>query len=149
MEDPEPLIPGEGRTHVCSSTFGENISEENALREVITTSPKVCSTDAQLLLMEAYETTYGIFDHDNFSRPLSLVAMHSGEENAKSSKLYERFRQFRTKNVFKHFGINLLEFLSMPTEYCNYVLELAEEASKEEDIVATNLANHLKEVTGR
>lgn len=106
----------------------------------------MCSTDAQLVMRDAYETTVGIYNHnrDERERPLALVAFQPSEDTSKTSHLYERIRQFRIRNVPKHFGLSLVDFMSLPTDIAEFVLEEAGVATNEESTVAQNLSDQFK-----
>lgn len=118
----------------------------NPIRELIEKAPKLCSTDAQMVLREAYETTYGIYNHNDKTapRPLALVAMHPSENATVGSTLYERIDQFVELAVIKHFGLSLIEFFELPTDIAKRVLEIAQVRQEAEKRVADGVANQLE-----
>jgi hypothetical protein len=109
-------------------------------------APKLCSTDTTLLLSEAYDNTYGIFNHDDVSvlRPLALVAMHPSENASVGSTLYERIEQFADLGVTKHFGLSLAEFLEFPTDVVNKIFEVCARRQQVEGVVATEMNKQLE-----
>lgn len=111
----------------------------------------LCSTDAQLLMQDAYETTLGIYNHEarDKNRPLALVAMQGSEDTNVGSRLYERIRQFRIRQVPKWYGLSLREFLELPTDYVEFILEDAGKASAEEDKIASALTMGLNQQKGQ
>jgi hypothetical protein len=131
--------------HVAHPRFGETVDINNPIREVLKAAPALCSTDASLLLRDRYETTYGICNHATaINRPLLLIAMHDCEDSSKGSILYERLNQFAEYCVAKHFGLSLAEFLELPTDVCNEILNISDKRQRTENSVATNLLNELE-----
>ena len=111
------------------------------------------SISARLVMLDAYEVTYGIFNHADaalsVSRPLALVAMHDKENVTVHSELYNTIRRFRRYKVSQHFGMSLTEFLSMPTEYCNMILQmLGDEAAKDAEALAAKMRDLEKQQNG-
>lgn len=87
-----------------------------------------------------YETHFGIFDHTDpvksKENPLALVTLHECEENSTSSNIQELINIFVTKEIYKNLGITLTEFLAMPREFVNQIIQLlTEKLSKENNVV--------------
>lgn len=102
--------------------------------ELLRTVDGVNAVDARIILLESYETAYGIYDHDNFDpkRPLALVAMHFAEDYTNVSRLKTTMERFFNNEVYKNFGLNLTEFLSLPREYTDLIFSIiARDAAKE------------------
>ena len=90
---------------------------------------------AKLLLMEAYDVTYGVFDHitqynkdknskdPEIKRPLSVIAMHETEEVSDVSLLYERINSYNDKKVKEYFGISLKELLDLPRDVVEHIFK--------------------------
>lgn len=98
--------------------------------------------------MEAYETKYGIYDHDkpDPARPLALIAMHPKEDTRTRSPLYETIERYRIFDVYKYYGLNLNEFLSLPRDVVTEIFrQLTEAAGKE----SNRMANALKDLEGQ
>lgn len=109
-------------------------------------APRLCSTDSTILLREAYETTYGIYNHQNPdpSRPLALIAMHPAEDATVGSTLHERLEQFADFQVAKHFGLSLNEFFELPSDVCTKILEVSAKRQNVEGSTATQMLNQLE-----
>ena len=105
--------------------FGENVDIVGPLRQLLKTSPKLCSTDSKLVLLELYEKTFGIYNHDmeDPERPMANVAMHWAENVSDGSLLDE--------------------ILDLPSDMCMKILELSTQKQAEENTIAANAINQL------
>lgn len=126
------------------------MSISTEIQNLIDNSPKVRFTDAQLLLQDIYETSYGIFDHsqaavDN-SRPLALVAMHWEEDASTGSQLYERIELFKERQIYQIFGLSLTEFLDLPRDICTKILESCGKKQNEEGKVVDDITRRLNTI---
>lgn len=125
--------------------------DENPVQFALEHAPAIAnSTDVQLLLRDCYETAYGIYNHalDNRGATLSLVAMHEAEDTSSGGLLYERIRQYEKRQVLAHFGLNLIEFLSLPGDLVAFVLEQSLLAQQSRDRVNERMVKEFQEVTG-
>lgn len=83
---------------------------------------------AQLVIRDAYETQYGIFDHgDPAAGPLALVEYRAKEDVSEYGSLYRTFYQYHLYEVHKEWGVDIIDFLSMPREYCALMLRISSE----------------------
>ena len=117
---------------------------------MIDTSPKLRFTDGQILLLDVYESGYGIYDHsqhavDN-SRPLALVAMNWEEDASTGSQLYERIELFKERQIYQIFGLSLTEFLDLPRDICTKILESCGKKQNEEGKVVDDISRHLNNI---
>lgn len=86
------------------------------------------SISAQLVLRDAYDTDYGLYDHANDrSRPLALVGKHEKEDYNEYGGLYRAIYQFNVNEVHKNWGLNLVEFLNLPREIHRLILRICSE----------------------
>lgn len=86
------------------------------------------SISAQLVLRDAYDTDYGLYDHANdHSRPLALVGRHEKEDYHEYGGLYRAIYQFHVNEVHKNWGFTLTEFLDLPREIHRLVLRICSE----------------------
>lgn len=96
--------------------------------KVIGTMKKVDSISAQLVLAEAYDVAYGIYDHDiPDAHPWGVVLHSHKEDYSEYGPLYRTFYQYRLKDIGKLFNISISEFLDLPREYVNLMLRIATE----------------------
>jgi hypothetical protein len=112
--------------------------------------PVLNSSDVQLALRDCYETTYGIHNHasDSPDQALALVALREVEDSASGGLLYERIRQFEERQVFKHFGLNLVQFLELPTDLVTYVLDLSLKRQHSTKQTQEDVVNEIQQMAG-
>ena len=77
--------------------------------------------------MERYLEQYGITRLDNPNRPLAVVGMHSKETYGVGDLQYKRDNQFKIYEVNKHYGLSLLEFLSLPRDRVENIINTLRE----------------------
>lgn len=76
------------------------------------------SLSAQLLLREAYESSYEIAEHHlENAHPWDLVLSRHKEDYERYGTLYRTVHLFRLREVAKRFGYNLTEYLNLPREF--------------------------------
>lgn len=86
------------------------------------------SISAQLVLRDAYDTDYGLYDHVNDrSRPLALVGKQDKEDYHEYGGLYRAIYQFHVNEVHKNWGYTLSEFLELPRELHRLILRICSE----------------------
>lgn len=85
--------------------------------------------DIKLLLREAYETAYGITNHDDpgQQRPLGLVAATEKETYSKNSGLYQRMERYRFHDIYSKFGLSIDQFLDLPREHVEMLFKISTE----------------------
>ena len=93
------------------------------------------SIQAQIVLRDAYDTSYGIYDHSaqNPNRPMALVGMHPAENTTYHSRLYNTIRRYKTYDIKTAFGLSLVEFLELPREISSFLLNLQAESKQSEN----------------
>ena len=117
----------------------------DVLIETLRISPRLCSTDMQLLMLEKYEIKYGICDHNvsGNTRPLLLQAMHPTEDATTNSLLELRIEQFAELRIGRHFNISLNEFFNLPRDVVLKMISVANKMQKIEGSVASDLLSNL------
>lgn len=95
---------------------------EKAMSEI----KMVDSISAQLVMAEAYEQAYHLFDHDRDSgrTPFSVVAMHAKERYAEMSPLHRIFRTFNELKIADEWKISITEFLQLPREFTDLMFKI-------------------------
>lgn len=116
-----------------------------SLKTLLDASPVLCSSDSDLLLREAYDTAYGIYNHDLTAedRPLALIAFHGAEDTMTQSLLYERVRHFKEKQIGKYFNMSFDKFIELPTDLCLYMMDQATQWMKKDVKAAADVFNDL------
>jgi hypothetical protein len=79
-------------------------------------------------MYDLYETVYGIFNHLHPSaknRPLASVAMFSSEDINDAGLLELVIRRYVDKDIHSIFGLNLEEFLNLPMDIAEMLMEIA------------------------
>ena len=109
------------------SQFGlRQMNESTQIDDLLKTVSKIDSISAQLLLREAYEVSYQIFDHDaDSTHPWALVMDHPKENYTEYGTLYRTIHGFHFRDIHKKFGLNLTEFLELPREIVELVIHIA------------------------
>lgn len=97
----------------------------------------------QQLLMEAYDVAYGVIDHDSDPSPLSLVRMSTVEDVTTHSRLYNTIRRYRQYGIRRIYGLSLNEFLELPFDIRDFLLQEAKQTSVQEVTKAEELEEHL------
>lgn len=89
---------------------------------------KIDSITAQLILRDAYDVAFRIYNHQqpDPQRPLALVALHPKENVSEHSELYNEIRRFDRGDMAKR-GYTLLEYLSLPREISRLLLRINSE----------------------
>lgn len=110
----------------------------NLFNQVLAKTKPMELMQAKELLAEAYDTTFGIFNHlrqaqieeksadPALKRPLALVALHPAEDWAgRHSQLELILRGFADNAVAEHFNISLPEFLDLPVEMAERLMRIS------------------------
>lgn len=111
---------------------GGEFNEELVERLRLTTHHPVTG---RLAMIEAYETKYGILNHDSeevMRDSLSLVRMNDAEEPVRYSPFERRVWEYSEREINKHFGLNLFEFLEQPRHIVEMLLSVAESLQRAE-----------------
>jgi hypothetical protein len=109
----------------------------------------MCSTDLKLMMLHNYETKFGIYDHDKSDDtrdPLALVRMHWGEDTISTSRLSERDKQFIDLEIHRYTGLNLVQFLELPTWRCASIMSQCADKLREKNTPAGRLKTAVEEL---
>lgn len=112
---------------------------------------KIDSISAKLMLLEAYETMYQIYNHEAEQlnergdpiRPLALVAMHSKENDTNYSSMHRLIARYALHDIGDKFKLSLTEFLDLPHEITDLLFRIASDkiiaGGKEADKIVKSL----------
>lgn len=131
---------------MCDPSFGEDVDVNASIDELIQTAPRLVSTDAQMVLRDKYETTYGIYNHADPANdnPFALVMMLDSEDVITHGELHERMSQYVDCDIHKYFGLSFDAWLDQPSYVIRMQLELAQEKIKKEAPMAEALRKQLE-----
>lgn len=86
-----------------------------------------------------------MFNHDGpDATPLSCVAYHPNEDTEEHSGLRKMLTKYRKHNVMEETGISFTEFLDLPRDLCQSILDECAEAAVEKS-KAMNEIEQLKQ----
>jgi hypothetical protein len=114
--------------------FGDKVDIEESIGDLITSSPRLVSTDAQMVLRDRYETSFKIYDHNEKAgdHPFALIMMNWNEDTVTAGSLHERMVQYIDRDIQKYFGISFNEFIEQPTYVIAMQLDIAEDRIRKE-----------------
>jgi len=91
-------------------------------------TPKLLSSDTQLLMRERYETIFRIFDHEQPGvSPLAPMLLHPAENSSVGGGFQRRLKDFMAFDVLKYTGENFKTFMSHTREQCEIILQECKE----------------------
>lgn len=101
----------------------------------------------RIVLQDFYETYFGVFDHfHSKNRPLASVALHDAEENSYGTAIYEKVRSYVKFKIWEHCKLSFTEYMSLPREYSNLMIELASEQAKKGTQTTNEAINALNDI---
>ena len=122
---------------------------------VLKTVGKTDAITARLLLLEAYDTDYGIHNHllqyeqeklmfPDQKRPLSLVAMHPAEITSGAiSQRAKLMRTFTDLKISASFGMDWVDFINQPVEEVEEMLRCARSGADREANIQSGILNQI------
>ncbi len=113
--------------------FGlQRVGTKGQVEKLLETTGKLDSISAQLVLRDAYDIDYGIYDHLNDrSRPLALAARFDKEDYHEYGGLYRAIYQYNVNEIYKRWGYTVDQFLALPREIHRLILRItAEDANR-------------------
>lgn len=116
--------------HVGLLSFGlDRVNKRGQLDVLLRDLPAVRPTTAEILTRTAYQTEYGIFNHDDphaaHRRPLALVAMHTKENVMEGSTYLSALRRFYNFKINTTFTISAKDFFALPVWETELYFEMA------------------------
>ena len=135
------LFPSFGQASAGQLTPVKRLME--VLRQVEKKS--LTSYEQQVLLLELYEQTFQIFDHENAPahRPLSLVELHPKEimePFTREARLMQRFAALKIGDMF---NMSFPEFLNQSRERVEMMLHMGETREQAEERAQASFENTL------
>lgn len=121
-------------------TFGLQ-NTKDYLTRLLENVDRVDSITAQMLVVSAYETDFGIFNHPAHARttPYALARMSFKEDYLTDGVREEYAKNFRRARVRHHYGYNFTEFLELEMWFADFIIDDCNAAEKEESKRAGNI----------
>ena len=98
-------------------------------------------------MQEAYEISYGIYDHDNEDHPWALALKSDREDYTSYSPMYHLFHRYRLRDIHKRWGLSITDFLELPHEYVELIFEITEQEDKKDQKAYNDVKRSLDEPT--
>lgn len=106
---------------------------------------KLDSISAQMLLREAYEQAYEIWEAQaNPDHPWNLVLSRAKEDYHTYDQVPTVIEKFHLNKVYTHFGISLTEFLNLPKEIVNDLFATCERIEIENRKIIANAQTEMQ-----
>jgi hypothetical protein len=117
------------------------ITEMQRLKETL---PAVSPIHARLLTTIAYQTEFGIFNHQHdHRRPLAPVAFHDKEDTLEGSQWFSHIRKYYHYRIGKVFNMSLDEFMSQPPVITNLLYDIAKSDATQHEKTATSVQKQM------
>lgn len=97
----------------------------------------------QLAMMEEYDQTYGIFDHEALGEmdPLAIIGMHPAEDVHTGNRIELLMNELMATRIPEITNTPLLDLLRYPKYYLDWMIREGRKARRKEDEVVTDLTN--------
>lgn len=124
--------------HIASPYFGAGISpfkEGTELYDILMNHSVPDALSAQLVLNEAYDIDYGIFDHDNPSAEdsvMAVIGMHGAETVWGDSKLYSLMDELVACRIPELTNTSLQDLLNWPRHHLDRMIKRYKPGAKKE-----------------
>lgn len=101
---------------------------------------------ARIILKEAYDIEYGLYDHDdpNLQHPLQYHLMSEQNKVAKFGLYRQYLRQYYHFRVKEFFDLSFEEFINTPMDRVDDILAVAAELMEKKSEVQNNQLNQLR-----
>lgn len=131
---------------------------KEAFFNILMTVPKANDWNAQLVLSEIYQMTFGVFDHlgqiqkerasplPENKRPLAVQAYHPSEHINAFNHFIDYVQIFPELKIKERYGLNLDQLLARPSWEVKAIVERCKELNKLDDAEGQKVANDLKKL---
>ena len=105
-----------------------HVGANDFIRHLFDTLPQLYGDEAKVAINILYDDFFGILPVTaQANRPLATVALTDVEEHGKQGALYQALDQYTKTAVGEFFpGLSVKEFLELPLETCNFIMEISE-----------------------
>lgn len=132
--------------HVGFSSFGlHQLNSSGQIDALLRELPAVRATAAEIITLSCYQTEYEIFNHEkpHPQRPLALVAMHPKEDVMEGGPLYSHVRRYYNYQIYKHFGVSLVDFLELPMHVVDLLYDIARADATHQEVTHRSVQRQL------
>jgi hypothetical protein len=100
---------------------------------------------SQLMFLEAYDETYGIFDHELLDQtdPMSIIGMHPAEDIVTGSLLVSYSRELMACRIPELTNSSLAELMKFPKWFLDELVKDGRSARAKEDAVVEEMQTNL------
>lgn len=135
--------------HIGLHDFGKEITpftEGTPLYNLIMGKTVKDDFTSQLMFLEAYDETFGIFDHATFDHndPMSIIAMHPSEDMVTGSRLVSYSRELMACRIPELTNKPIDELMRLPKWYLDDLLKDGRKARHREDAEVEKMQADLK-----
>jgi|JFJP01.1.fsa_nt_gi hypothetical protein len=103
------------------------------------------STDLKSVLQQAYETEYSIYNHTSGdNKPLASIAFFDIENSIDGTPLESITRTYISKNLGELYRMSLIEFLELPRDIVEMLIEIANQEMNRKQPILDNLLKESK-----
>ena len=132
--------------HVGNVDFGRGItpySSDTVLRTIYMTETIRDDYTRQLALLEGYDMTYGIYDHENGNRPMAVIGHHPAEDVVTHGRLVTKLRELVALRLPELTHTPVMELMNYPRWLLDKLIEDAQRVKVKEDQTAKEFEDKL------
>jgi hypothetical protein len=105
--------------------FGKNVPKDNVFNRLAETLVLKDRLMLKPILLEAYEQTYGICDHDDPDNPLSIIGYHPTEDVEYDERLELLAKRYVTHDIRNLFDLSFADILNQPRYVNEKIFKIA------------------------
>lgn len=102
------------------------------MKELLAKAPVLKSVEAQIVMQDAYETTYGIHNHELQNDHLALVRKRPAEDVEAFDYTTDRLMLYNAAGVLKYTGITFDRFMDLPRHRGDTLMLACQDIAKKE-----------------
>ena len=144
---------------MTDADFGVELPENSMLGQVLRHAPKADYLTSRLLLIQAYQTTFNIFDHlSNAQRvvgenpddhhPLASIELHPAEDLIHTFRTPELLDLYIKLKIKDYTGLSWVEFMDLPREYSQMIMDRCAKELSEENKKTNQIVKNLEQNVG-
>ena len=99
------------------------------------------SVQLQIVLKDMYKLEYGILNRTDIRSPFGSVLLNKAENMNNGHILADELRTYCENDIYQIFGLNVLEFLSLPIDVIEDMLLVVGERKEKKDKNLSEIEN--------